>query len=830
MFNEQWRYQWYRDGDPISGATAATYVVTQAGSYSVVVSNEFGCSARSQPTTVDVLQLQVVLSQQQIVFAPLSGCESVREVSVTLRNQSRFPIELRKAIEPPHFFVVSPSLPSQLNVGEEKVITLRFAPSVSGTWSDSIGIELEPCGRIRWIRVQGSKTGVAGTLSTQSPLKDVGIITRCNGTISPKTDTITITASGDLTVDRIQIGAPFRLAAGFTTPFSMQAGETKPIPIEFAPALDQPYSRDMTISYTSAQCRDSLVIPLRGALTTPFIALSTRDITFPTLDSCTNIFTDTTITLYNTSLVPVEIEQLPDEQLQIVQPIPAPTLQIPPRDSIKIRIRYSPNGFTAMQQRLTVLFGDERCTQSEVLVVRGMRIGSNVSLSATTVEFPPLLRCRDTGQVRQTLQLSITSIPSNAAGVQIVSVSSTADWLQCSLTAGLLSDGTHPFSVTIDPTRLSPGPQSGTISIRIEPCSRILTVSVNAIVDDLDIGFEDTPLRDTITIDLGLVQVGATQTRNIQLTNNSTYDVAFVHPGPLSPWISISASYLPGVLPAQSSEPLSLKVNPTQEGPLDDTIRIIAASPCSRTLVIIIHGRAIRDTIRSAPVYFEVHIPEDHTAFPGDVVRYTIRLVGINGQLALPKLIIPIDYDESLFFVERVTAGEALLKGTVSGSPVPYHGYRVDFGSPVIVKSGTIAHIDGRVLLGSAMETHIAPSSRQIITGDTNIRISIVDIGWLRLGERCNIRERFVQLGKATQMVILQDASDFTIEFDQASNAHTRITAYDLSGRAVLPIFDGHLERGHHSFTVPRSVLPAGAFIVQYTCEDIHRSILLINH
>jgi hypothetical protein len=127
------------------------------------------------------------------------------------------------------------------------------------------------------------------------------------------------------------------------------------------------------------------------------------------------------------------------------------------------------------------------------------------------------------------------------------------------------------------------------------------------------------------------------------------------------------------------------------------------------------------------------------------------------------------------------------------------------------------------------METFLIPDSSRIFTGDTNIRISGLRTGWLRLGERCNIRERFVQLGKATQMVILQDASDFILELDQGSNAHTRITAYDLSGRAILPIFDGHLERGHHSFTVPRSVLPTGAFIVQYTCEDIHRSILLIN-
>ena len=40
-------YQWYLNGNIINGATGATHTITQAGNYTVVVQNEFGCSATS---------------------------------------------------------------------------------------------------------------------------------------------------------------------------------------------------------------------------------------------------------------------------------------------------------------------------------------------------------------------------------------------------------------------------------------------------------------------------------------------------------------------------------------------------------------------------------------------------------------------------------------------------------------------------------------------------------------------------------------------------------------------------------------------------------------
>lgn len=66
-------YQWYRNGILIPGATSAKYVMTQPGSYTVVVTGPNGCTAQSLPVVVTGVDV-VTLQQQFSVYPnPLTG-------------------------------------------------------------------------------------------------------------------------------------------------------------------------------------------------------------------------------------------------------------------------------------------------------------------------------------------------------------------------------------------------------------------------------------------------------------------------------------------------------------------------------------------------------------------------------------------------------------------------------------------------------------------------------------------------------------------------------------------------------------------------------------
>ncbi len=69
--DEGYSYQWYLDGEPIQGATDRTLIMTQAGEYSVVIINEFGCeSEESVPFYYDPSSVSKSMTSNGISVYP----------------------------------------------------------------------------------------------------------------------------------------------------------------------------------------------------------------------------------------------------------------------------------------------------------------------------------------------------------------------------------------------------------------------------------------------------------------------------------------------------------------------------------------------------------------------------------------------------------------------------------------------------------------------------------------------------------------------------------------------------------------------------------------
>ena len=72
-------YQWYNGGTAISGATAATYTATAAGTYTVSVKNSGNCTATSAGTTVTVTALPAAPT----ATSPVTYCQSATATALT---------------------------------------------------------------------------------------------------------------------------------------------------------------------------------------------------------------------------------------------------------------------------------------------------------------------------------------------------------------------------------------------------------------------------------------------------------------------------------------------------------------------------------------------------------------------------------------------------------------------------------------------------------------------------------------------------------------------------------------------------------------------------
>jgi PKD repeat protein/photosystem II stability/assembly factor-like uncharacterized protein len=91
-------YQWYLNGNPISGATSQSYTATQNGDYSVTVTDANGCtSASSAPLTVTVTGVDELAAASSFSVYPNPN-EGLFEVSFTITQQDDYTLELRNSL------------------------------------------------------------------------------------------------------------------------------------------------------------------------------------------------------------------------------------------------------------------------------------------------------------------------------------------------------------------------------------------------------------------------------------------------------------------------------------------------------------------------------------------------------------------------------------------------------------------------------------------------------------------------------------------------------------------------------------------------------------
>lgn len=86
-------YQWFLNGNPITGATAQTYTPTASGNYSVQVTNQQGCSKLSEAVPFTFVSLSKPLWSEAVKFAPNPVGDHFR-LLIDLPQADRFGLEI----------------------------------------------------------------------------------------------------------------------------------------------------------------------------------------------------------------------------------------------------------------------------------------------------------------------------------------------------------------------------------------------------------------------------------------------------------------------------------------------------------------------------------------------------------------------------------------------------------------------------------------------------------------------------------------------------------------------------------------------------------------
>lgn len=144
------RYQWYRNGQPIAGATAATYAIasaqnSDAGTYHVVVSNDCG-TAQSRQVTVTVTDQPtpvLELSRSAVTFAGIR-VGVIDSARLVIYNRGTAPLHVTATSitgADAAMFSIVVVLPATISPGDSIAATATYTPTGEATHTATLTVK-----------------------------------------------------------------------------------------------------------------------------------------------------------------------------------------------------------------------------------------------------------------------------------------------------------------------------------------------------------------------------------------------------------------------------------------------------------------------------------------------------------------------------------------------------------------------------------------------------------------------------------------------------------------------------------------------------------------
>lgn len=814
--NTDLAYSWQRNGITIPGATTAQIVATFDGDYAVTVMNTAtGCTALSPIAKVFFRDIQYAISTTSLSFPDLQDCESFKDdASIVLTNTMTVDTLLFTALESQHFTVVSPAFPLTLPPGKSVSLVIRFTPSNSAPANETLRIVAAPCGIIQSIAASGRKPGAGAGVTTNVTSKDFGVNAFC-GTNPTVVDSIIIRVTSATTITAIDVRAPFSVSAPDASGFVMNAGDTRIVPVTFNSGGNpfQVGKSDCVIRYKTGSCSDSLKINLRGSFTLPQILADISDLQFPAVDSCSVLSRDTVIRLTNTSAIDVSVDQLSDPSLRILEIPGSGRLQIPAGATVNVTLRFSPNGYLAVNKK-RILFSAQPCLDISGFIFSGERRQYELQSTRSTLNFNQVNNCD--GFTAASQSASLNFVLSNGATARLTDIRTSSPIITTDLSVGrLFNGGTTSFTVSVLPGRSVPlGPFNGKIYLTFEPCGMQAEIDVNAVFVSAEIRLSSSLKKDTL-INFGTGEIGKSVLRQISIRNTSSVPVTL---GPIvgsAPPFSYTVNPPPpSVLQPNEEAYVDIICIPADTTTALQIIPITISGPCNDTVLLRLSVKGTSAGVIPTPFHFEI---DHYTAEVGSAVTIPVRIVGTALEnLPLSYVGTNITLNQTLYSINNVRIGPALSGFTANLSQVA-DGVRLTAENGFRISGQGVAwYLEGTACLGNAVSTPLS-----IDTTSTDIRSFVLVAttptnGSLTITGGCRLPDRLIAIGGtfALKSMTISTSGQGSIVYETIGEQPTTIELYSLLGERMFTILDAVVTAGTHESTFNASSLSQGTYLL----------------
>ncbi len=727
------------------------------------------------------------LDRSSIDFGELDGCTGWRDEKVRLRNTGDADLMIERLSGSGDPFTVIDPLPGFLvRTGEETDVTIRFAPSSVGTHTASLSLvatvaDDPSCSIEQPLDLRGRILQMHVAAETNTIEFEKG--TDCRATQRDTIFHVFNNGTASITLNEGIVGAPYTILSP-TFPITIPPGKKVGIEIRCEPSLPGAYVDDLLLPYVSGECADTIRVRLRSLFDFQIVTSSHDEIDFDTVTGCA-AGAEQTIRLKNREGVGVRIVEGPiSPGFSIRSGLPA---IIGPNGTAPVTVRFEPTTTGTLSGTMHLVV--EPCGVPLSIRLKGTGLGTNYKLP-TTIDFGDIPLCAG----RPDPIASTLLLEENGEGEGSVVRVTVLGPFSTTLKGGTVLTPGEPFPFDVSFNSTAPGPASGSIVMRLDPCGIERTIELSG-----------SRSRMSATAAGALFQPmtsGTTATRPVTVTNNGAVPIRVERIEGLLPPFTVVQTLPPLPAELKPGENLTVTVEfKAEPGIAEGTLRAIITSPCDTVITTTVQGTG---TVRK---FAKVVIPS-LSAEPGERFRLPVLLAESNGL-----------EEETGFRFQAVIEfdGSAMVTNGSFPSPGGDPGLRhVRVSGPVRPGNDTLAVIDAVATLGRTdrselrfVEAGWISSQQEIVTATRNGELVLEGI--CRDGN-----DRLIAIGReAALRPSRPDPSSGTVEIDYTLIEHgaIQLSLYDMQGRLTATLFDGEAAPGLHTTRADLGTLPPGIYI-----------------
>lgn len=816
---------WYKDGVK-NGVVSNDISISETGTYYIEALNKGICNDFSSTITLQVQNIDLAFDNTDIDFG-VTNFVSNRSLTITNNSDSEVIIN-EEDIEIDDFFdLQNVDFPITIPAGEERTIELVFAPTDPGNYDGKLTISSD-CNYFAEILLSGSKPSSEINVSRSNLPFGSNIscdeIENQSFEVSLK-DQLPKTI---LSASFEQNGTPFDLVNPLPGDFPIEINGTDAVPfeVEFAPNVDGNYSNTLTLVISTDGVNPSFEerILVSGSYRIPNMIIRDEQnnelsvLDFGLIDGCEGGFVDGSYIVDNVGGVEIEVTYPQDPRFIITN---NPRTTLPVGESELVEFRYTPQNQTEDE---VINFTYMPCDLEKTLGFKSETSGFIATTEQNIYDLGDIYPCQigsEAGRVTIPVTFNGESedqITYKSGGdVEFYSVSGSG------LTDGFVVGETAEFVFELNS---DPGNQEIDVRLEFEPCGE---VNFKLLANVVDINYDVNPANNSV-INFGTIDNGATETRNIVITNFMDTTLVIENPaGFVAPFeLTANNPAFPITIEPGSNQTLEVEYFPNTFDATDEIeVTFDVTSPCSEQLEFTLLGETNENDI---PANVFISVSDDLTA---NILNYESFVIPLEinsteilaSELNLTTLDLAISFNGTVFYIIRTNLSEDdNLAIDLSNERFSSGEAAVQIDAVAQLEYGELFTFTGVPTVGNNFETDIEIEILDAeFTGNAVLR---TESGKFEITDYC---ERSVRLIGNLENINLKDGDIIkksqNISIPVNNNLTTTVQLFDYIGNEYTLLNEVASDT---FYEINLNEIPAGAYILRYSIGNYDQSFRVL--